>query len=134
MKQTFKATSGSFFNLLMSNNESIPVAGEWATIMSYTDRNVMLVREVSADGKEVVLEYCNTEARVKPSPMGHQDWVHTPNGHTCKVRYYRGKWRKVGSEIVFTDEFLEFLFVCARFFAWADNQHIFANTPISCIK
>lgn len=46
---------GSFHNILMSNNASIPKAGEKATILFYTDRRVVEVVEVSEDKNSVKL-------------------------------------------------------------------------------
>jgi hypothetical protein len=105
-KQTMKIPrGGSFQNWLMSNNNTLPVVGEYATIMHYTDRDVAIVRSISKDGMQCVIEDCDTVADGKNLQMGHQQWKHTPSGHTKTLRWYRGKWRVIGREIVFTDEF-----------------------------
>ena len=109
-KQRMKMPKGgSFQNWLMSNNSTLPKVGEYATIMSYTDRDVAIVREVSADGMQCVIEDCHTVAKRGQDgnylPMGHQCWEHTPSGHKKTLRWYRGKWCIVGREIVFTEEF-----------------------------
>lgn len=107
MKQKMKMPkSGSFFNYLMSNNSSVPVAGQWATIMHYTDRSVVLVRDVSKDGKHVTLECVDTTGE---GTMGHQNWTHTPNGQTYKICWYRGFWRRVVEQVCFTDKYLKSL-------------------------
>jgi uncharacterized protein YhfF len=101
-------TSGSFFNWLMSNNESIPVVGDYATICFWSDRDVCIVREVSADFKRVVIEHCSTVAHesAKEIGMGHQNWVHTPNGFFQTLVYRNGGWKVEGCDVVFTKEFI----------------------------
>jgi hypothetical protein len=107
LKQTYRASSGSFFNMLMANNESVPVAGEWATLLLYTDRKVVKVDSVSADGKTVVLESCDTQAARQDLPTGHQEWTHTPNGQKFTIRYLRGGWKRVRNTIEFEQSFLD---------------------------
>jgi hypothetical protein len=113
MKTTFKQTqklsqAGSFFNWLMSNNESVPVAGEFATIMSWTDRDVVLIHSVSSCGKKVVLEILNTIAdKSQNCQIGHQNWIHEQTGQFYSVEYRRGGWYQVGNEITFTQEFID---------------------------
>jgi hypothetical protein len=102
-------TSGSFFNWLMSNNSSVPVVGEWATICHYSDRDVAKVVDVSKDGKTVIIEDYSTIASEmgRKIGMGHQHWEHTPTGHLRTLRYRNGGWKEVYHEVVFTDEWIE---------------------------
>jgi hypothetical protein len=88
--------SGSFVNQMMGNNSTEPKAGEFATIMHYTDRSVVLVKEVKPNGN-VVLQRCRTEAdRSKRLVEGHQDWIHIPvEGTEYTIKYSRGKWREI---------------------------------------
>lgn len=58
-KQKYSASSGSFFNILMANNESIPVVGEGATILMYTDREAYTVVDFNPKKKEVRIQKCN---------------------------------------------------------------------------
>jgi len=51
MKET-----GSFFNLMMGNNSTLPIVGEGATILHWTDRSAYEVIEVSKDYKDVVIQ------------------------------------------------------------------------------
>lgn len=105
--------NGSFHNWLMSNNDSLPVAGNYATIMHYTDRSVDFIQEVSPDGNRVIMEICQTQAdrsQLKPGQnfsAGHQCWAHIRTGHTYTIVWYRGKWRKLHKTIVFHDKFLK---------------------------
>jgi hypothetical protein len=106
LKQSMKLPKGgSLQNWLMSNNDSLPVINEYATIIHYTDRDVAIVRSVNADGKECLIEHCDTVADGHGLQMGHQNWKHTPSGRTSKIRWYRNKWCIVGREILFTPEF-----------------------------
>lgn len=105
-KQTFKTNAGSFQNMMMSNNSSLPTPNEFATIMHYTDRTVVMVREVSADGKRVLIEDCTTigDKSVGNLPMGHQEWIHTPNGNFYTLVWRNNAWKREGQEVVFTKE------------------------------
>jgi hypothetical protein len=107
LKQSQKLSqSGSFFNWLMSNNESVPVAGEFATIMSYSDRDVVKIHSVSDCGKKVRLEVLETIADISQNcAIGHQNWIHKPTGRFYSVEYRRGSWYEVGNTIEFTNEF-----------------------------
>jgi hypothetical protein len=108
-KQKFNTNSGSFQNLMMSNNSSLPTPNQFATIMHYTDRTVVMVREVSADGKRVLIEDCTTEAdkSVGNLSMGHQHWIHTPNGHFYTLVWRNNSWKKECIGVTFTKEFRE---------------------------
>lgn len=108
-KQTHKVgVAGSFFNQMMSNNSSTPEVGKGATQMHYTDRTCYEVVEVSADGKSARLEYLNAEwDKTLGGGQGHQNWVLVPTGRFVTVIWRQGAWRTVGTEIVFTDEFVK---------------------------
>jgi hypothetical protein len=92
----------------MSNNESVPVVGEWATICHWSDRDVAIIREVTNDGKRVVIEHCSTVAdeKAREIGIGHQLWNHTPNGHLQTLVYRNNSWRVESNTIVFTKEFI----------------------------
>jgi hypothetical protein len=104
--QRFKTNSGSFQNLLMSNNSTTPIVGEYCTEMLYTDRNVWLVREVSKDGKTCKIESCN------PTKLDHYDGYGSefqPTGHVITLRWNRNAWRHVRTEYFWSDEFMTIL-------------------------
>ena len=110
--QTFRQTAkvgvaGSLFNQLMANNQSIPEVGKGATQLHYSDRSCYEVIEVSPDLKTVRLEELYAEAAVKPSPMGHQNWILKPTGRFITVEWKYGSWKRIGRPIVFTKEFVE---------------------------
>jgi hypothetical protein len=101
--------SGSFFNWLMSNNASVPVEGEWATICFWSDRDVCKVVEVSKDGKTVVIEDYDTKASKigREIGMGHQNWEHSPTGHLRTLVYRHGAWRVKSQERTFNKNWYE---------------------------
>lgn len=110
--QTFKQTAkvgvaGSLFNQLMANNQSIPEVGKGATQLHYSDRSCYEVIEVSPDLKTVRLEELDAEAAVKPSPIGHQNWILKPTGRFITVEWKYGSWKRICRPIVFTKEFIE---------------------------
>lgn len=109
LKQSQKLSqAGSFFNWLMSNNESVPVSGQFATILHYSDRTVVRVDSVSDCGKKVRLEVLETIADLsKECQTGHQNWIHNSTGRFYTIEYRRGSWYQVGNEIHFTKEFIE---------------------------
>ena len=109
LKQKAKVgVAGSFFNQLMSNNSSLPEVGKGATQMHYTDRTCYEVVEVSADKKTARLEYLNAEwDKSLGGGEGHQNWILVPTGRFVTVTWRQGAWRTVGTEIVFTDEFVK---------------------------
>jgi hypothetical protein len=48
--------TGSFINMMMSGNSSIPEVGKGATVLSWTDRHAYEVIEVSKDGRRVIVQ------------------------------------------------------------------------------
>tara|TARA_R110000782_G_scaffold98188_8_gene183439 strand:- start:1464 stop:2027 length:564 start_codon:yes stop_codon:yes gene_type:complete len=52
--------AGGFMNQLMGNNQSIPVIGEGATILHYSDRSAYEVIEVSPNGDSCVIRSMDT--------------------------------------------------------------------------
>ena len=54
-KRTLK-TTGSFFNWMMGNNNSMPIVGKGATVLCWTDRHAYEVLEVSEDQTECKIQ------------------------------------------------------------------------------
>lgn len=106
-RQTQKVgKAGSFINQMMGNNQTLPEAGQYATIMYYTDRKVAFVKEVKDNGV-VVMQYCSTSADRSKGNLteGHQEWIHTPmEGTEYELTWFRGKWRIVRTQIKFVDK------------------------------
>lgn len=94
--------AGSFMNNLMSNNQTLPKAGEYATILHYSDRDVAIVKEVSSDYKTVVIEDCHFT-------HGWDGYAkdYSLSGHSRTIVWKHGKWRQVTSVVEFEKSFLE---------------------------
>jgi hypothetical protein len=132
MQQTQKLSRnvGSFFNYLMSNNQSIPQVGKGATQMHYTDRTCYEVIEVSKDLKKVKLEYLEAEAiKDMQLPTGHQTWNLKPTGYYIEVVYRHNAWRKKVKVVQFTDEFIKTTngFSCVRALTTEQIEAIYGN-------
>ena len=87
----------SLTNILMSNNDTTPTEGSYATIMRYTDRNVYFVNSVSSSGKRAIIERARP---VRIDSLGMTDsqnykYERVPNQVTEEIKFFRGKWRKV---------------------------------------
>jgi len=106
-KQTKKVgAAGSFINQMYGNNNSIPVVGEYCTFLHYTDRTIGIVREIKDN--TVVIEGCETIANKNTkNDIGHQNWVHNPNGNLRTYIYKNGSWKSISNTIEFTKKFRE---------------------------
>ena len=102
-KRSLRST-GSFFNYLMSNNASIPVVGEGATIMLWSDRHVADVVEVREDGMRVVIEH--SKAKLVGESYT-QDWEYTPTGNYQTLVWRNNAWRVEQTQVVFTKKMIE---------------------------
>jgi len=76
MRQKQAIDSGSLVNRILGNNSTKPVAGEYATVLCYTDRYAYKVISVDPDGKGCLL----------------QDVKHPNNPPMC-LRYKYNAWR-----------------------------------------
>ena len=98
--------AGSFINQMYGNNNSIPEIGEYCTFLHYTDRSVGIVRNI--EGNTVTIEDCTTMADKRfKTDIGHQFWIHEPNGNMRTYIYKNNAWKRVTTKVVFTKEFRE---------------------------
>jgi len=103
-KQTEKIkNSGSFINMLMSNNSTIPEVGKGATRLLYSDRLPLQVIEVSEDYKTVKLEEYSATAYGENNQMGHQNWEYIPTGNYITIVWRYNAWRIKYETIEFED-------------------------------
>jgi len=85
--------AGSFHNQLMGNNSTLPVVGEGATKLHYTDRSCYDVVEVSKDGNRVKLEDLQAKHdATKEGGMGHQNWVFEKTGYFTQLVWRFNAW------------------------------------------
>lgn len=104
-KSSFKNT-GSFFNMVMGNNSTLPEVGKGATILLWTDRHAYEVMEVSDDKKSCIIEQYLPERVDKLGMSDHQEYKYEKtNGFKQKVVWRREKWRLEIKTIEFLDSY-----------------------------
>ena len=101
-RQTRKVgVAGGFFNQLMGNNSTVPVVGEGATILMYSDRNAYDVTWVSEDGNECKIRPC--KCKYVGSGYGDERYEYEPDpeGYEVLLRWNArsNKWQTVYNEI-----------------------------------
>ena len=116
--------TGSLMNYLMGNNITVPVVGEGATVLGYTDRHAYEVIEVSPDFRSVTIQRYNPK-RIDTDGIGDSQeyeyeelYPHTDhivwkwNSWRLKVKRYDGKpgWEYPKINIVFgiRDEYYDY--------------------------
>jgi hypothetical protein len=108
-RQTAKVgVAGSFFNQLMSNNDTLPQVGQGATELHYTDRSVYEVVEVSEDGNTCKIESLQAVANPETANgHGHQNWIFKPTGHYKTLVWRKDAWYQKYVEVVFEPSFVK---------------------------
>ena len=77
-KQSRKVgVAGGFINQMMGNNSSVPVVGEGATILMYSDRHAQEVIEVSNDGSKCVIR--SMDCKFVGSGYGDERYTYSSN-------------------------------------------------------
>ena len=97
-KQSRKVgVSGGFINQMMGNNSSIPIVGEGATILMYSDREAYQVIEVSDDGLSCVIQQMNTKHLGKSYGDERYEYSDNPKGYTMNIEWNARKscWGEV---------------------------------------
>lgn len=95
--------SGSLFNFLMANNETLPVIGKGATILHWSDRHAYEVTKISEDGKTVTIQRYKT-CTSGTFPNITYSYVSTDN-YDVVLTYRKNGWYQVFNVIEFTKEF-----------------------------
>lgn len=103
MKNKLKLSqTGSFFNYLMGNNESIPVVGEGGTRLMYSDRHAFEVLEVSKCGKKVVCDYYRPKRTDNHGMSDCQSYEYKElSGHPFQLEYRHGSWKVKNQKMEF---------------------------------
>ena len=100
--------AGSLVNVLRGNNATEPVVGAGATEMHYSDRSAYEVLSVSKDGNGCSIQRYATKLINKDGIYGAQQYEYKElTGSPIELRWRYGKWRSIGTQIVFTDAFAE---------------------------
>ena len=93
--------AGGFFNQLMGNNITIPVLGEGATILSYSDRSAYEVISVNEDSSSCVIR--SMDCKFVGSGYGDEQYEYSsdPEGRTMTVAWNDKKqcWGQVGKSV-----------------------------------
>lgn len=85
------SAGGSLQNRLAEAAPTIPVVGEGATRLSYTDREAFFVTYVSKSGKEVTIQ--KAKAKCLDYYAGKYDVQPDPDGYTIDLYYRWGAWK-----------------------------------------
>lgn len=96
IKSTMKMkNTGSFFNLMMGNNNTLPIVGEGATILHWTDRSAYEVISVSKDFKDVVIQRYAPRRLDSYGMSDDQSYEYKDlTSEVRKLRYRNGGWKE----------------------------------------
>lgn len=100
--------TGSFINMLMSNNSTVPEVGKGATVLMWTDRHAYEVIEVSDDKKRVVVQQYFPKRIDKNGMSESQEYEYKELSPVKEVIVWKwGGWKWEKEEVTFTKEFKE---------------------------
>ena len=92
MKQTRKiGVAGGFMNQLMGNNSTLPVVGEGATELMYSDRHAFEVIKVSDDSSECTIQRYKAKRADKDGMSDCQSYVYDELTEEKKILVWRKK-------------------------------------------
>lgn len=108
MEATFKqkgmkpnSQTGSFVNMLMSNNSAVPEVGKGATVLLWTDRHAYEVIEVSPDHKRVVVQQYLPKRIDKNGMSDSQEYEYKELSPVKEVIVWKwGGWRFERDELI----------------------------------
>jgi hypothetical protein len=104
-KGTRIGAAGGFFNQLMSHNSTVPVVGEGATMLFYSDRHAYEVIEVDEKKKMVVIQRYAPTRLDKLGMSDSQDYEYKDFTEEKITLYYKwGGWKHKHNVVRFTDE------------------------------
>jgi len=101
-RQTRKVgVSGGFINQMMGNNSTIPVVGEGATLLSYSDRSAYEVIKVSENGMECVIRKMETTHVGECYGDERYTYQSNPDNHTITLEWNNKKscWGEVSYSV-----------------------------------
>jgi len=93
--------AGGFINQMMGNNSSIPIVGEGATILGYSDRQAYQVIEVSDDGLSCVIQEMNTKFVGESYGDERYEYSDNSEGHTLTLEWNAKKscWGEISYSV-----------------------------------
>lgn len=107
MKSTLKLNNtGSFFNFLMGNNESVPEVGKGGTQLFHSDRRAFEVLEILDGGKRLI---CEDYVARRVDTLGMSDTQEYEykemTGHKYTLVYRHGAWKRRSESMEFEQAF-----------------------------
>jgi len=107
-KGTRIGAAGGFFNQLMSHNSTVPVVGEGASMLFYSDRHAYEVIEVDEKKKMVVIQRYAPARLDKLGMSDSQDYEYKDLTEEKITLFYKwGSWKVKHNVVRFTDEAFE---------------------------
>jgi hypothetical protein len=101
-KQTRKVgVAGGFINQMMGNNQSVPVVGEGATILMYSDRHAYEVIEVSDGGSKCVIRAMDSKNVGECYGDERYTYTSNPKGETSTIEWSEKKqcWGRAWTQV-----------------------------------
>ena len=99
--------TGSFFNWMMSKNQSVPVVGAGATILHWTDRSAYEVIEVNEKEKSCVIQRYAPKRLDNYRMSDSQEYEYKELTEEKISLYYKwGGWKSRHNKVTFTEEAL----------------------------
>ena len=97
--------TGSFFNWMMSKNQSVPIVGKGATILHWTDRSAYEVIEVNEKEKSCVIQRYEPKRLDKYGMSDSQEYEYKELTEEKHTLYYKwGGWKTRHDKVTFTDQ------------------------------
>jgi hypothetical protein len=104
-KGTRIGSAGGFFNQLMSHNCSVPVVGQGATELFYSDRSAYEVLSVDEKKKAAVLQKYAPKRIDNNGMSDSQEYEYKDfEGEPFTIYYKWGSWKSKGRMVTFTKE------------------------------
>lgn len=108
--------TGSFVNMMMSSNSSMPEVGKGATFLSWTDRHAYEVMSVSDDCKTVIVQQYMPERIDSNGMSDSQDYKYEKlTGVNETIVWRRGAWRKKNANIEYIEDSIDHCFTPEHF-------------------
>lgn len=103
-----RTETGSFFNLMMGNNRTLPVVGKGATVLLWTDRHAYEVIWVSDNQMECKIQRYDPERTDSHGMSDCQGYKYEKlTDEVLHIQYRNRAWRQKDSRIVWTKEVMD---------------------------
>ena len=122
-RQTRKVgVAGGFINQLMGNNTSVPVVGQGATELSYSDRHAFEVIWVSEDGLQCKIREMDTKWVGSAYGDERYEYISNPDNYTKTLEWNgkKGCWGQIYQSIAIIKT-LHNKLIQEHGFSWSSN-------------